>query len=81
MSTALGPRWLPQVVTGLLERLGSPPHEPTHFPDAHQTSALLVLPDDVLLIIFALVSEDDLLACKQVQTHVNAFEEFIEPHI
>ncbi|PIL23738.1 hypothetical protein GSI_13488 [Ganoderma sinense ZZ0214-1] len=66
MSTAQSSGWLSQAVTGLLERLGSPPREPTHFPDAQQTSALLSLPDDILLLIFALIKEDDLLACKQV---------------
>lgn len=72
MSTTRGSGWLSQAVTGLLERLpGSPPREPTHFPDAHQTSALLTLPDDILLLIFVLVTEDDLLACKQVHTRFN----------
>ena len=71
MSTAQSSGWLSQAVTGILERLGSPPREPTHFPDAQQTSALLALPDDILLLIFALIKEDDLLACKQVRTDLH----------
>ncbi|EJF62458.1 hypothetical protein DICSQDRAFT_154348 [Dichomitus squalens LYAD-421 SS1] len=65
MSNNHGTRRFSQVVNGLLERFGSP-GQATHFPGATQTSTLLALPDDILLLVLALIDPDDLLICKQV---------------